>query len=138
MKENPTSSTIITKHHSLNGNPTLTKDSNSVTLDILFTNDLPNGIYKYIFDLYFSTTMHIRIFLYGECVGVKYKANTIYEHWDRVLYSNNTQTNANGGFFHRGYGRRLTFSGEFRHFGDHILAMGVSYAMNSEGVYNRF
>ena len=55
-----------------------------------------------------------------------------------VLYGNNTQTNANGGFFHRGYGRRLTFSGEFRHFGDHILAMGVSYAMNSEGVYNRF
>ena len=79
MKGNPTSSTIITRHHSLYGNPTLTTDSDSVTLDISFSNDLPNGIYKYIFDLYFSTTTNIKVFLYGECGGVGYKSNTIYD-----------------------------------------------------------
>ena len=69
MKEKLTSSSIIYKHHSLNGNPTPTKDSDSVTLDISFSNDLPSGIYKYIFDLYFSTTTSIKVFLYCECGG---------------------------------------------------------------------
>ena len=70
MKGKPTSSSIIYKHHSLNGNPTLTKDSDSVTLDISFSNDLPSGIYKYIFDLYFSTTTSIKVFLYCKCGGL--------------------------------------------------------------------
>ena len=138
MKGKPTSSSIIYKHHSLNGNPTLTTDSDSVTLDISFSNDLPSGIYRYIFDLYFSTTTSIKVFLYGECGGVGYKSNTIYEHWNVTLQGNDTQTNVNGGFFHRGYDRRLTFSGEFRHFGNHLRNLDVSYALNSEGVYNRF
>ena len=111
MKGRPTNSTIITKHHSFNGNPMLTADSYSVTLDISFNNDLPKGIYKYVFDLHFSSTTSIKHFLYGEC-GVGYKSNTIYEHWN-VTLQGNTKVNVNGGFFHRGYGRRLTFSGEF-------------------------
>ena len=55
-----------------------------------------------------------------------------------TLQGNDTQTNANGGVFHQGYGRRLTFLGEFRHFGDHLRSLGVSYSVNTEGVYNRF
>ena len=90
----------------MNGVPSVTKDSDSVTLDISFTNDLPR---------------------------VGYKANTIYEHWNVTLQGNDTQANANGGFFHRGYGLRLTFLGEFRHFGDHVRGFGVSYSMNSGG-----
>ena len=85
MKGKPTSNTIIYKHPSLNGNPTLTTDSYGVTLDISFTSDLPNGIYKYIFDLYFSTTTSMKVFLYGECGGVGYKSNTIYEHWNVTI-----------------------------------------------------
>ena len=41
MKGKPTSNTIIYKHPSLNGNPTMTANSDSVTLDISFTSDLP-------------------------------------------------------------------------------------------------
>ena len=41
MKGNPTSSTIINKHSTVNRSPTLTSDSDSVTLDISFSNDLP-------------------------------------------------------------------------------------------------
>ena len=79
MKGKPTSKTIIYKHPFLSGNPTMMTDSDSVTLNISFTSDLPNGIYKYVFDLYFSATKSIKVFLYGECRGVGYKANTIYE-----------------------------------------------------------
>ena len=138
LKGKPTSNTIIYKHPSLNGNPTMMTNSDSVTLNISFTSDLPNGIYKYVFDLYFSATKSIKVFLYGECGGVGYKANTIYEHWNVTFQGNDTQTNANGGFFHRGYGRRSTFSGEFRHFRDHFRNLGLSYSVNSGGVYNRF
>ena len=69
MKGRPTSSTIITKHHSLNGNLTVTSDSDSVTLDISFSNDLPKGIYN-VFDIRFSSSWNIKVFLYGECGGI--------------------------------------------------------------------
>ena len=55
-----------------------------------------------------------------------------------TLQGNDTQTNANGGFFNRGYGRRLTFLGKFRHFRDHLRNLGISYSINSEGVCNMF
>ena len=138
MKGNPTSSSILKKHTSVNGNPTLTSDSDSVTLDLSFARNLPNGIYKYLFDLHFTATKSIKIFLYGECGGTGYKSNTIYEHCNVSLQGNETETNKNGGYFHRGYGQRLTFSGEFRHFGDHLRGLGVSYSINSAGVYNKF
>ena len=111
MKGKPTTKTVIYKHPSLNGNPTIMTDSEGVTLNISFTSDLPNGIYKYVFDLYFSAAKSIKVFLYGECGEVGYKANTIYEHWNVTLQGNDTQSNANWGIFHRGYGGRLTFSG---------------------------
>ena len=63
MKEDPTSSTIITKNNSVSGNPTLTSDSDSVTLDISFNSDLPKGIYKYVFDIHFSSSRNIKVFL---------------------------------------------------------------------------
>ena len=147
VKGRPTNSTIITKHHSLNGNPMLTADSDSVTLDISFNNNLPKGIYKYVFDQHFSSTSSIKVFLYGLC-GVGYKSNTIYEHWN-VTLQGNIKVNVNGGFFHHGYGRRLTFQESFDILGITSRTFtvfsrcflhfhGVSYMLNSEGVYNRF
>ena len=80
MKGNPTSKSILKKHTSVSENPTLTADSDSATLDISFALDLPNGIYKYLFDLHFLATKSIKVLLYGECGGTGYKSNTIYEH----------------------------------------------------------
>ena len=76
----PTSNTIITRHYSLNGNPTLAADGDSVTLDISFSNDLPKGIYKYVFELHFSPARSVKVFLYGECGGIGYNATTWYTH----------------------------------------------------------
>ena len=50
VKGNSASNSVIRKHHSVSGNPTMTSDSDSVTLDISFGSDLPNGIFKYVFD----------------------------------------------------------------------------------------
>ena len=60
----------------------LTSDVSSVELTISFKSNLPNGIYKYVFDLFFPTVMDFNVFLYGECGGTGYKATTYYQHWD--------------------------------------------------------
>ena len=86
----------------MNGNPSLTKDTDSATLDISLTNDLPRRIYKYVFDLIFPVSRNIKVYLYGECGGVGYKANTWYTHWNNNYQSNEAQNNMLGGYFHRG------------------------------------
>ena len=134
----PTSSTIITKHHSLNGNPTLTKDSDSVTLSISFSNDLPKGIYKYVFDVHFSSSGNIKVFLFAECGGVGYKTTPWYTHWNNNYQGNERQNNLLGGYFHRGYGVGIYFSGELRHFGNYLTNFGIFHALNSAGVFNEF
>ena len=91
--------------------PRLTTDS--ATLDISFTSDLPKGIYKYVFDLVFPVSRNIKVFLYGECGGTGYNATTWYTHWNNNYQSNTAQNAIHGGYFHRGYGYSIHFSGEF-------------------------
>ena len=141
IKGNPTSKSILKKHTPVNGNPSLTKDGDSVTLDITFGRDLPDGIYKYIFDLYFNASRDIKIFLYGECGGTGYNATTRYSYWDGNYDVGGSvlQNNVNGGYFHRVFGQRITVTGEFRNRLKNIKAIGVSYANNgSDGRYNKF
>ena len=138
MKGNSTSNTIITKHNSVNGNPTLTSDSDSVTLDTSFTSDLPKGIFKYVFDIHFSSSRNIKVFLYGECGGIEYEATTSYTHWNNNYQSIERQNSFLGGYFHKGYGNIVNFSGELRHLGDHLTNFGISRALNSAGVFNEF
>ena len=69
LKGKPGSLSVICKDPSVNRNPSFTSDASSVDLTISFTNDLSNGIYKYMFDLILSTTTNIKVFLYGECGG---------------------------------------------------------------------
>ena len=69
LKGKPSSFSVIYKDPSVNGNPSITSDASSVDLTISFTNDLSNGIYKYMFDLIFPTATSIKVFLYGECGG---------------------------------------------------------------------
>ena len=136
IKGNQTSNTIIKKHTSVSGNPTMTSDSDSVTLNVSFVNDLPNGIYKYVFDLYFTTSTAIKIFLFSECGGVGYKATTKYSHWNNNFQGQEVQNNALSGYFSRCYGVGVHFAGEFRLFGDHLTNFGRAYSINSNGVYN--
>ena len=70
MKGKPTSNTIITKHNSLNGNPTLTASASSVVLNILFKNDLPKGAYKYVFDEFLRPQRALRFFCTVSAVGL--------------------------------------------------------------------
>ena len=138
-KGKPGSSSIIYKHHTVNGNPTLTADASSVELNISFNDDLPKGIYKYVFDLHFSRSYNIKTFLYGECGGVGYNASSLYEKWNFTRKVKEEQRPILAGYFHRGSGVNINISGEFRHYGDYLTNFGVSYALNGNGFsYNKF
>ena len=133
MKGKPGSSSIIYKHHTVNGNPTLTADASSVELNISFNDDLPKGIYKYVFDLHFSRSYNIKAFLYGECGGVGYNTSSLYEKWNFTRKVKEEQRPILAGYFHRGSGSNIKISGEFRHYGDYLTNFGVSYALNGNG-----
>ena len=138
IKGKPTSNTVIYKDPFVSGNPTFTTDSSSVELTMSFTNDLPNGNYKYEFDLILASSETIKVFLYGECGGTGYKATTWYQHWNGTFHGHTKQDNANGGYFHLAYGTHIHFEGHFRNFGNNVVNFGKSYGMNESGAYNEF
>ena len=133
LKGKSGSFSVIYKDPSVNGNPSFTSDASSVDLTISFTNDLSNGIYKYMFDLIFPTSTNIKVFLYGECGGTGYNATTWYDHWNGSSRDGPTQNDVNGGYFHREYGIHIYISGQFRHFIGYLVNFGKSYAINQTG-----
>ena len=120
------------------GGVSLTSYTNGVTLDISFKNSLPNGIYKYIFDIFLTSSLSIKVFLYGECGGVGYKTTITYEHWDGSARGTSSQNNVASGYFHRMHRNHLHFSGSFRNYGKKLINYGIASAMNESGAYNEF
>ena len=116
----------------------LTADASSVELTISFKSNLSNGIYKYVFGLFFRTNTDFKVFLYGECGGTGYQTTTYYKHWSGSIARTDRQNNVSGGFFHRAYGTHVHISGKFRNFGNYLVNYGKSYAMNQIGAYNEF
>ena len=117
----------------------LTSYASGVELDISFKNSLPNGIYKYVFDIFLATTSQsIKVFLYGECGGAGYKATTTYEHWDGTAHGTTKQNNVADGYFHRMHRKHLHVAGSFRNYGKKLVNYGKAYAMNESEAYNEF
>ena len=116
----------------------LTSYASGVELNISFKNSLPNGIYKYIFDIFLASSQNIKVFLYGECGGTGYKATTTYEHWSNTAHGTTKQNNVADGYFHRMHGTHLHITGSFRNYVKKFINYGKAYAMNESGAYNEF
>ena len=91
-----------------------------------------------MFDLILPTSTSIKVFLYGECGGTGYSVTTCYSYWNGSYHGGDTQNDASGGYFQRGYGTHIYFSGQFRYFGDRIVNFGKAYAINQAGSFNEF
>ena len=123
----------------MNRNPTLTSDSDSVTLDISFQNDLPRGIYKYVFDVHFLASRNIKHFSAVRRVRRSWiQCDHVVCSLSRNFQGDERQNNSLGGYFQRGYGINIYFSGEFRHYGDHLTNFGISNALNGARIFNEF
>ena len=132
--------TVIHKDQTVFGTNgvSLTSYASGVQLDISFKSALPNGIYKYIFDLFLTSSQNVKVFLYGECGGTRYKATTTYEHWSGTAHGTSKQNNVADGYFHRMHGSHIHISGSFRNYGKKIINYGRASAMNETGAYNEF
>ena len=140
-KGNVANFTVIHKDQTVDdtNGVSLTSYASGVRLDISFKAVLPNGIYKYIFDIFLSTAgKNVKVFLYGECGGTGYKATTTYEHWSGTAHGTEKQNNVADGYFHRMHGKHLHISGSFRNYGKKIINYGRASAMNETGSYNEF
>ena len=113
-------------------------DVKGVTLDISFKSDLPNGIYKYIIDLFLTSSENMQIYFFGECGATGFKAKTTYEHWDGTAHGTGKQNNVANGYFLRMHGSHIHLSGSFRNYGKKIINYGKAYGMNEKGAYNEF
>ena len=113
-------------------------DVKGVTLDVSFKSDLPNGIYKYIIDLFLTSSENVQIYFYGECGGTGFKAKITYEHWDGTAHGTGKQNNVANGYFLRMHGSHIHLSGSFRNYGKKIINYGKAYGMNEKGAYNEF
>ena len=120
------------------GGVTLTSYASGIELDVSFKTRLPNGTYKYIFDIFLASGQSVKVFLYGECGGSGYKATTTYEHWDGTAHGTTKQTNVADGYFHRMHGTHIHISGSFRNYGKKVINYGRASAMNKAGAYNEF
>ena len=116
----------------------LTSYASGVELEVSFKTALPNGIYKYIFDIFLTSSQSVKVFLYGECGGTGYKATTTYEHWSGTAHGTEKKNNVADGYFHRMHGTHLHFSRSFRNYGKKIINYGRASAMNETGAYNEF
>ena len=142
-KGNVTNFTVIHKDQTVDdtdasGGVSLTSYASGVLLDVSFKMRLPNGIHKYIFDLFLTSAQNVKVFLYGECGGTGYKATTTYEHWSGTAHGTSKQNNVADGYFHRMHGSHIHISGSFRNYGKKIINYGRASAMNETGAYNEF
>ena len=142
-KGNVANFTVIHKDQTVDdtdasGGVSLTSYASGVSLDVSFKMRLPNGIYKYIFDLFLTSAQNVKVFLYGECGGTGYKATTTYEHWSGTAHGTSKQNNVADGYFHRMHGSHIHISGSFRNYGKKIINYGRASAMNESGAYNEF
>ena len=122
---------------SLVNNFVLRKVGNDTQLTIRFKKDLEHGIYSYEFEVSFDHTSGFDIYMYGECGGSGFHAQTVYRHWASDYLQGKDfnpvkQSNVQGGYFHRGSGKKVQFVGSFRYTGDTIVNRGKPYSLNTD------
>ena len=105
-------------------------DSYQINFDVM--PKLPNGIYSYEMDVVLTTSRGYNIALWGDCGGSGYNASTIYNYWSLSLTNKITQDNVQGGYFHRGTGKRVRIKGSFLNQGTRILGQETTLSLDYE------
>ena len=116
----------------------LRKVGNDTQLTVHFKKDLENGVYSYEFEVSSDHTSGFDVYLYGECGGSGFHAETMYRYWSSTEYNtgkdfnSRKQVKSRGGYFHRGSGKKVQFVGSFRYSGDTIVNRGKPYSLNTD------
>ena len=105
VKGTVASHTVEHRDSSLVNNVVLRKVGNDTQLTMHFKKDLEHGIYSYEFDISSDHTSGFDIYMYEECGGSGFHAQTMYRYWSSSEYNSGkdfnprTQSNVQGGYF---------------------------------------
>ena len=138
LKGTVASHTLEHRDSSLVNNIVLRKVGNDTQLTIHFKRDLEHGIYSCEFDISSDHTSGFDIYMYGECGGTGFHAQTMYRYWSSSEFNSGkdfnsrTQNNVQGGYFQRGSGKKVQFVGSFRYTGDTVVNRGKPYSLNTD------
>ena len=118
----------------LNGKPDVdfSKVGNSYQINFSVQPKLPNGIYTYEMDIVLTTSRAYNIALWGDCGGSGYNASTKYRFWSWDFSNKTQQNDVQGGYFHRGVGKRTRIKGSFLNQGMRIYGQEVSISLDYE------
>ena len=105
-------------------------DSYQINFDV--TPKLPNGIYTYEMGIVLTTSRGYNIMLWGDCGGSGYNASTKYKYWSWSLTNRKQQNYVQGGFFHRGTGKRTRIKGSFLNQGTRIYGQEIALSLDYE------
>ena len=70
--------------------------------------------------------------LWGDCGGSGYTASTKYKYWSWSYENKVQQNDAQGGYFHRGTGKRVRVKGSFLNHRNRICGQEISYSLDYE------
>ena len=147
FKESPGNVTILHKDDMVdtpeNGRSTKTLDfskvGDSYQINFSVQPKLPNGIYTYEMDVVLSSSRGYNITLWGDCGGSGYNASTKYKYWSWSLTNKIEQDNVQGGYFHRGTGKRTRIKGSFLNQGTRIFGQEIALSLDyKEGITYEF
>ena len=118
----------------LNGKPDVdfSKVGNSYQTNFSVQPKLPSGIYTYEMDIVLSSSRAYNIALWGDCGGSGYNASTKYRFWSWSFSNKTQQDNVQGGYFHRGVGKRTRIKGSFLNQSTRIYGQEVAISLDYE------
>ena len=118
----------------VNGKPDVDfcKVGDSYQINFSVQPKLPNGIYTYEMDIVLTTSRAYNIMLWGDCGGSGYYASTKYRFWSWSFSNKTQQDDVQGGYFHRGVGRRTRIKGSFLNQGTDIYGQKIAISLDYE------
>ena len=115
------------------------KVNNNTEFTVHFNNTVPKGIYSYDYMISSDRDDGFDIKMYGDVGKDGYKASTIYRFWGSTVnsngqqFSNKKQTDKKSGYFLRGSGKKVQFTGSFHYHGSKINNKGKPFSLNIDG-----
>ena len=112
------------------------KVNKNTEITVYFNNNIAEGVYSYDFTISSDRDDGFDVYLYGDCGKDGYKATTVYRFWGSTdnhngkQFSKTQQTGKKSGYFIRGSGKKVQFTGSFHYHGDKLNNKGMPFSIN--------
>ena len=112
------------------------KVNKNTEITVYFNTKVAEGVYSYDFTISSDRDDGFDVYLYGDVGKDGYKATTVYRFWgstdnhDGKQFSKTQQTGKKSGYFIRGSGKKVQFTGSFHYHGHKLNNKGRPFSIN--------